>query len=244
MPRHLMLALEGPLAAYGAEMVDARGPVRDWPGASLLTGLLANALGFHRGERGRHQALQDRLRFAVRIDRPGRRIRDFQTAQLEKDDKGWTTRGEPEGRKGATYDTPHIRERDCFADLALSVALVLDPPDQAPDLEALARALDQPARPLFLGRKPCLPSRPILAGLVEADDLLHAFALHPVTAEDAAAEPDIIRLAEPGTNPWFEVGVEALSVTDERSWISGVHGGERTFLRGTHARLAAATGGR
>jgi CRISPR system Cascade subunit CasD len=46
MARHLILILEGPLAAYGAEMVDARGPVRDWPGASLLSGLLANALGF------------------------------------------------------------------------------------------------------------------------------------------------------------------------------------------------------
>jgi hypothetical protein len=40
MARHLILTLKGPLAAYGAEMVDARGPVRDWPGASLLTGLL------------------------------------------------------------------------------------------------------------------------------------------------------------------------------------------------------------
>lgn len=244
MPRHLMLALEGPLAAYGAEMVDARGPVRDWPGASLLTGLLANALGFHRGERARHQALQDRLRFVVRIDRPGRRIRDFQTAQLEKDDKGWTTRGEPEGRKGATYDTPHIRERDAFADLALTVALALDPPDQVPDLDALTHALEQPVRPLFLGRKPCLPSRPILAGVIEADDPLHALTLHPIGAADPANDPEFIHLAAPGTDPWFDTGVEALFVTDERNWISGVHGGERTFLRGTRARLAAAAGGR
>jgi CRISPR system Cascade subunit CasD len=131
-----MLALEGPLAAYGAEMVDARGPVRDWPGASLLTGLLANALGYTRGDRQAHARLQERLRFAVRIDRGGTRLRDFQTAQLAKNDRGWTTRGEPEGRDGNTYDTPHIRERDYFADLALTVALALDPSEETPGQRA------------------------------------------------------------------------------------------------------------
>lgn len=244
MPRHLMLALEGPLAAYGAEMVDARGPVRDWPGASVLTGLLANALGYTRGERQAHARLQERLRFAIRIDRGGTRLRDFQTAKLEKDDKGWTTRGEPEGRKGATYDTPHIRERDYFADLALTVALALDPPDETPDLEVLALALERPARPVFLGRKPCLPSRPIHAGMIEADDALHALILHPTTAEDAAEDPEIIQLAHQGASAWSQEGFETMFVTDERNWISGVHGGERIFLRGTAARLAGSAGRR
>lgn len=244
MPRHLMLALEGPLAAYGAEMVDARGPVRDWPGASLLTGLLANALGYTRGERQAHARLQERLRFTIRIDRGGTRLRDLQTAKLEKDDKGWTTRGEPEGRKGATYDTPHIRERNYLADLALTVALALDPPDEAPDLEALARALEHPARPLFLGRKPCLPSRPIHAGMIEADDALQALILHPTTSDGAAKEPEIIQLAPQGNVPWLQEGLETMFVTDERNWVSGVHGGERVFLRSTAARLAALAGRR
>lgn len=244
MARHLMLALEGPLAAYGAEMVDARGPVRDWPGGSLLTGLLANALGYTRGERQAHARLQQRLRFAVRVDRNGSRIRDFQTAKLEKDDKGWTTRGEPEGRKGATYDTPHIRERDYVADLALTVAVVLEPPDEAPDVDALARALDRPARPLFLGRKPCLPSRPILEAMIDADDPLHALSLHESRAVGASIDPDIIHLAGSVTDPWLLVGIEALFVTDERNWMSGVHGGERIFLRGKRARLDEVAGGR
>jgi CRISPR system Cascade subunit CasD len=239
-----MLALEGPLTAYGAEMVDARGPVRDWPGASLLTGLLANALGYRRGERQAHARLQQRLRFAIRIDRAGTRLRDFQTAKLEKDDRGWTTRGEPEGRKGATYDTPHIRERDYVADLALTIALALDPPEEAPDLEALACALERPARPLFLGRKPCLPSRPILAGMMEADDALHALILHPTTAADAVEEPEFIQLAHQGVPPWSQEGFETMFVTDERNWMSGVHGGERVFLRGTAARLTGSAGRR
>jgi hypothetical protein len=79
MARHLIIVLEGALAAFGAEMVDARGPVRDWPGASLLTGLLANALGWRGGRAQRVRAdLEPELRRvtphqpvnAVRRDRP------------------------------------------------------------------------------------------------------------------------------------------------------------------------------
>jgi CRISPR system Cascade subunit CasD len=176
MARHLILILEGPLAAYGTEMVDAHGPVHDWPGASLLTGLLANALGFSRGQREAHARLQARLEFAVRIDRVGVRLRDFQTAQLGHSDNGWTTRGVPEGRAGGagTYQSPHIRERDYFSDLLLSVAIALREIDSSPTLDDLAAALAEPARPLFLGRKPCWPSRPIMGGFVDAADPLAA----------------------------------------------------------------------
>jgi CRISPR system Cascade subunit CasD len=240
MPRFLLMALEGPLAAYGAEMVDARGPVRDWPGASLLTGLIGNALGFSRGMGAELDALQARLDFAVRLDRPGERLRDFQTAKLEKADQGWTTRGRPEGRDGgeATYHSPHIRERDFFADSAVTVALGLARPDQPPDLDAVAEALQSPARPLFLGRKPCLPSRPIFAGFIEAEDALGAARAAPPLDEDSA-NPD-------RANPWLvwrartnDQGLfERLHVTDQRNWLSGVHAGERVFLRGRSDRIA------
>ena len=101
--RHLILNLESPLMAFGGEMIDNYGVIRRFPAASMLTGLFANALGWRRVERERHQRLQDRLIFAARIDREpagGVRLTDFQTAQLNKDDKGWTTRGQPEGRAG------------------------------------------------------------------------------------------------------------------------------------------------
>ena len=100
MPRFLLLRLEGPLLAFGGEVVDARGVIVDFPGRSMLTGLFANALGWHRTERDRHARLQERLLFAARIDRQGTHLTDFQTAQLGAGDKGWTTRGRPEGRTG------------------------------------------------------------------------------------------------------------------------------------------------
>jgi CRISPR system Cascade subunit CasD len=237
MPKHLILVLEGPLAAYGSEMVDARGPVRDWPGASLLTGLIANALGLTRSMGAELAALQARLDFAVRIDRRGTSLRDFQTAQLEKSDTGWTTRGSLEGRAGSegTYRSPHIRERDYFADSAVTVALLLRNDAAPPTLETIAAALEAPARPLFLGRKPCLPARPLFAGFIEAEDALAALRAVPLV-EEADPDPWIVIRDRPGLPQAFE----DLHVTDERNWIAGVHAGERVFRRGRASRLEAA----
>ena len=109
--RHLTVRLEAPLMAFGGETIDNLGVIRPFPAVSMLTGLFANALGWRRIERQRHQALQDRMVFAARIDREpagGVRMTDFQTAQLAGGDRGWTTRGAPEGRAGGanTYNAP------------------------------------------------------------------------------------------------------------------------------------------
>lgn len=224
MARCLILVLEGPLVAFGAEMVDARGPVREWPGASLLTGLLANALGWTRGARDALDRLQARLDFAIALDRPGESVRDFQTAALAHNDVGWTTFGMPEGRAGGagTYDSPHIRERDYRADASVRVALTLREADEAPTLDDLAAALQEPARPLFLGRKPCLPSRPVFETVVEAEDVTAALLA------GATATTLLVVLDRPG----LPDHLERLHVTDQRNFRSGVHGGERVFRRG------------
>ncbi len=235
MPRILILHLEGPLAAFGAEMVDARGPVRDWPGASLLTGLLANALGYDRADREAHDALQTRLDFAVRLDRPGEILRDFQTVQLDGADRGWTTRGIPEERSGGadTYKSPHIRERDHYADVFVTVALALSEPETAPTLDDLAEALERPARPLFLGRKPCLPSAPLFGGFVEAEDTVAALSVAPLP-ERGEDDPVVVLRDGPGRPEGFSRHY----VTDMRNWRGGVHAGQRVYRRGRLSALA------
>lgn len=67
--RWLVLRLEAPLLAFGGVTIDHVGITRDFPAQSMLTGLLANALGWERTEWEKHQALQDRLVFAARRDR-------------------------------------------------------------------------------------------------------------------------------------------------------------------------------
>ena len=236
--RHLILNLESPLMAFGGEMIDNYGVIRRFPAASMLTGLFANALGWRRVERERHQRLQDRLIFAARIDREpagGVRLTDFQTAQLNKDDKGWTTRGQPEGRAGGanTYDAPHLRYRDYFADMRVTVALRVEPEDESPTLDELAHALKKPARPLFIGRKPCLPSAPLFVRIdCDAGSTLGALLKVPLEREER--EHDDVRLL------WSEgEGVDSVRIdkdsmlTDERNWVSGLHGGGRRVYEGT-----------
>ena len=134
MAKHLILNLEAPLMSFGGETVDNLGVIRPYPAVSMLTGLLANALGWRRIERRRHQDLQDRLVFAARIDREphgGLSMQDFQSAAINNTEQSWTTRGRPEGRAGGTYQN-HLRYRDYHADMRVTVALRLQPPDSDP----------------------------------------------------------------------------------------------------------------
>ena len=236
--RHLILNLESPLMSFGGETIDNYGVIRSFPAASMLTGLFTNALGWRRVERERHERLQERLVFAARIDREphgGVRLTDFQTAQLNKDDKGWTTRGRPEGRAGGpnTYDAPHLRYRDYFADMRVTVALRLEREDASPTLDKLAHALQEPARPLFIGRKPCLPSAPLFGGFVEAETTLGALLKFPLQGGSASVTTSVRLLWSDGEGvDRVRIGRDFM-LTDERNWVSGLHGGGRRVYEGT-----------
>ena len=244
--RHLIVSLEAPLMAFGGETIDNYGVIRWFPAASMLTGLLANALGWRRIERELHQRLQDRLVFAARIDRePATRARltDFQTAQLGGNDQGWTTRGVPEGRAGgaATYDASHLRHRDYFADMRVRVALRLEPEEENPTLDNLATALQEPARPLFIGRKPCLPSGSLFGDFSQGDTALAALLAVPLSAD--APHLDSIRTLWPDGEGEAEVTPSrSYMLTDQRNWTSGLHGGGRLVCEGAieHSRFSTA----
>ena len=72
MRRALLLRFDAPLISFGAPMVDQNGVVQQMPALSMLTGLLGNALGLTHGEHRRLERLQERIRFASRIDCGGR----------------------------------------------------------------------------------------------------------------------------------------------------------------------------
>ena len=238
--RHLMMRLEAPLMAFGGETIDNRGVIRWFPSASMLTGLLANALGWRRVQAERHQRLQDRLVFAARIDREpagGARLTDFQTAQLAANDRGWTTRGVPDERAGGTktYNAPHLRYRDYFADMRVTASLRLEPAGDAPTLDRLADALQEPARPLFIGRKPCLPSSPLFDGFSDGDTALGALLAWPLA--DGTTGPATVRTLWPHQEGVPEIAVNrAHMLTDQRNWVSGLHGGGRAVCEGVAGR--------
>lgn len=233
MAQHLMLRLRAPLIAFGGETIDNLGVIRDFPALSMLTGLLANALGWDRGDDAEHNRLQQRLRMGTRLNHSGQRLQDYQTARLLQTDKGWTTLGQPEGREPSPSYKPDRdgqlsltlqRYRDYHADMDVLLVFRLEPADEFPRLADLAQALDKPARPLFVGRKACLPCERLLAGWVEADHLLSALeTCAPVEVPTRVQWP----LGE-GT----QAHARPVDVCDERNWTSGVHGGWRPVLEG------------
>ena len=227
--RWMHLRLHAPLGAFGGESVDARGVIRDFPAQSMMTGLIANALGWSRTMTEEHQALQDRIVFGAlwEDDVPLGRLTDYQTGSLNKDDQAWTTRGAPARRAGGpgTYEGSHQRWRDYHSDLRLAVVLRFEPDNGSPTMDHAANALVHPARPLFIGRKPCLPSAPIFAGWIDAPNA--PAALTAIARNDAPGSRACWPASE-GT----EGAVRITSITDERNFLTGLHGGARRICEG------------
>lgn len=225
--RYLILQLRAPLAAFGGATVDNFGVTRRFPARSLLTGLLANALGWRRSDFKQLSNLQNRLCYAVRLESPvdGRQWRDFQTVELAKNDKHWTTSGEPASRAGGTYGGPHLRYRDYLHDLQASVALSLHEESASPTVQNCEAALQRPARPLFIGRKPCLPSAPLWQQTVTARNALEALKQAPF--EEAGSTKNTVPCFwMPGEGDPL-LAQQQYAICDERDWANSQHVGSR-----------------
>jgi CRISPR system Cascade subunit CasD len=230
----LLLRLDAPLMSFGGVVVDERGVTEPFPTRSLLTGLLANALGYDHRDAEPLGRLQERLRSAVRRDLPGSLLVDFQTVDLRQPflSEAWTTRGAAVSRRGGSAATgTHIRRRHYWADAVFTVALAFEPADEAPDLARCAAALAEPERPLFLGRKTCLPALPLLLGTVRAESLHAALRRAPLSAR---ATPGPWEAWWPEEEPAPPPGRGRLvPVSDERDWANQVHTGRRFVWEGT-----------
>ncbi|MFE5940531.1 type I-E CRISPR-associated protein Cas5/CasD [Streptomyces sp. NPDC056470] len=153
----LTLRLAGPLQAWGASARFVRRTTESAPTKSGVIGMLAAAKGIDRGDEENLRPLAA-LRFGVRIDQPGTRLRDFQTAHHK-----------------ATGKSMPLSERFYLAD-AVFVAAVEGEPGLLADLCAALRA---PVYAPFLGRRSCPPARPVDLGLHHDLNLLQALAQEP-----------------------------------------------------------------
>lgn len=152
----LLLALSAPLQSWGASSRFARRGTEAAPTKSGIVGLLAAAQG-----RRRTDPVEDlaRLRFGVRIDQPGRLVRDFQTEQR------------------ANGDALPLSYRFYLADAVFLAGIEGD----RGLLDGLAEAVRRPAFPLYLGRRSCPPAGPLLP-LVRDGDLVEVLEAHPWAA--------------------------------------------------------------
>lgn len=155
----LTLRLAGPLQSWGSSARFARRTTERAPTKSGVVGLLAAAQG-----RDRAADLSDlaALAFGVRLDQPGTRVRDFQTAHHGDTDKAMP-----------------VSDRFYLAD-AVFVAAVEGDPELITLLHTAIRA---PHYLPFLGRRSCPPARPIDLNVHRDTDLFGALRAEPWQAE-------------------------------------------------------------
>jgi CRISPR system Cascade subunit CasD len=141
----LLLRLAGPLQAWGDASRFVRRETRQEPTKSGVLGLLAAAQG-----RRRTDPIEDlaATMFGVRVDQPGRLVRDFQTA-----------------RSMDGTQTMPLSYRYYLADAVFIAAVEADPGL----LNGLLDALRNPTFPLYLGRRSCPPAGHVAIGLREGD---------------------------------------------------------------------------
>lgn len=236
MNDYLILRFDAPLMSFGGPIVDNFGIVQEFPALSMLTGLLANALGYRHSDAALLERLQARLRYAVRCDRQGCKGQDFQTVDLSQDflqGTGWTTRGAPEVRgSGEATRGTHIRYRDFLFDAVYSLAVSLNPTQETPNLDDLETALKAPARPLFIGRKPCLPAAPILLCRQRTTSLVDALACIPrLPASRTDRQSEFLSAWWPAAELVTPDSM-VMEETDERDWTNQIHVGRRLIRRG------------
>jgi CRISPR system Cascade subunit CasD len=167
----LLLRLAGPMQSWGTRSRFSNRDTGLEPSRSGVVGLLCAALG-----RERDKPLDDfrPLKMAVRVDREGRLMRDYHTAQNV--------------RRADTTKTPQetvLSERFYLADADFLVGLE----GNGAFLNELAAALAAPVWQLCLGRKAFVPVVPVCEG-VQDGNLLDVLKARPWQKRTRYDEPD------------------------------------------------------
>lgn len=174
---YLIVRLWGPMASWGSIAVGEHRQTWTRPSRSAVLGLIAAALGHERSDQAAHAALEGALGLAVRVDRPGRPLRDYHTAQSPSTERNrrWRSRYD-EVRNSEKLNTI-LSERSYFTEMSVVVALWRRP-DAAgvPQLSAIADKLRRPTFALYLGRKASPLGVPVRPKVVAAATLRSALA--------------------------------------------------------------------
>lgn len=159
-PNTVFLRLEGPLQAWGDNSKFVVRRTMEAPTKSGVIGVICCAMGLSRQAASERLPKFNELAMGVRIDRAGTRWWDYHTVGakigiLKADGKGIKRTG---GGKDDPIETL-ISRREYLCDASFLVALQGNDTDL---IQRVKRALEAPKWALFLGRKSCPPSVPIL----------------------------------------------------------------------------------
>jgi CRISPR system Cascade subunit CasD len=220
----LTVHLAAPLMALQGPRIDGEPQSLPIPTPSMLTGLFGSALGYLRSDYASLQALQDSMRVAVVVHRAGIEISDYQIADLGKASmRGpmWSSSTTIAKREGSQIEglRPQHRPYRADADMTAIVELTTNSPVKA---DEILSALDQPARPLFIGRSSCPPATRIAGRRVDAAPLEGA------VSEVVRERPGEIYLpADAATPSWGDL---PLSIPGRRNWATYRHAGADVYV--------------
>lgn len=184
----LAIRLEGPLQAWGSASQYNRRLTDLLPSRSAVTGMLCAALGLDRGSTEEADFLREMTgvrMLAVAVPRrmggtalPVRRLEDYHTVQ------------DTAKADGGLKDC-HITRRQYLLDAAFRVFLS----GSRALLEKAGAALQDPVWGLWLGRKSCIPTAPVFAGIF-ADEQAAIAACVPEGLDGCLRSRDALSFAE------------------------------------------------
>ena len=184
----LAIRLEGPLQAWGSASQYNRRLTDLLPSRSAVTGMLCAALGLGRGSTEETDFLREMTgvrMLAVAVTRrmggtalPVRRLEDYHTVQ------------DTAKADGGLKDC-HITRRQYLLDAAFRVFLS----GSRALLEKAGAALQDPVWGLWLGRKSCIPTAPVFAGIF-ADEQAAIAACVPEGLDGCLRSRDALSFAE------------------------------------------------
>ncbi len=177
----LLLRLEGVWQSWGARSRwDSRDTAPE-PTKSGVLGLLGCALGIPvYGER--LLELDRGLRFGVRVEAPGRVVEDYQTITGYLPTAGGKFKA-ANNRTGSWESVQSYRQatilspRDYLEDASFLAAMEETAAAPPGLLAECAAAVKHPHWPFYLGRKACIPTRPVFEAFTEDYDNIEAALL-------------------------------------------------------------------
>ena len=188
MANTLFLRLESPLQAWGEDSEWSERRTAPDPTKSGIVGLLACALGWNDDER--IQNLSRQIHIGVRCDVPGTPapLKDYHTVGGGySEPQLLNAKGELKLSNGKPHTELTTRHYLCDASFLVAVT------GAGTLIEVLCYAIQNPVWTLYLGRKSCVPSRPLFDGVGDYDSLQVALELHPARFFDNAVAKLIVK---------------------------------------------------
>lgn len=175
-PPLLILRLEGPMQSWGLRGKWVVRDTGDVPTKSGIVGMIGCALGYRRNDPRLVNEIENNIKIGVRIENPGTRVKDFHTVRAFFRAADGSKRHDPRD-KSKPYT--EVTSRTYLQDASFLV--IVESPEAL--LRKIYWALKDPQWPVYLGRKSCPPTRPVVEEITQKyTSLLDAIRQYPWSA--------------------------------------------------------------